>query len=193
MTRSRKALLSAGIGALALSLASCGNDDAPGSNAPGAVPNPNPTATTVVRPDGQPDWNTVALTTDSCPDHVASEPPCLATQQFQVTDTGAFSISRLGRSGSLTEAELLRLDSRIDAIKEEALQPFTCVNEIQPAIARGESVSVTFENRPDAIVYRTRPARSEVCWSGDRQGVEALVSELRQLQTAHSLPTPAGG
>lgn len=121
---------------------------------------------------GELDWESISLSTSGG-----------LEQKIRIDDDGNYS-STTGSTGQITGSDLARLDSRIDAIKEEAHDRFSCAFEF-PTIL-GYSVYLTFQNATDAIVYRKLPGASEECWSGDRLSVELLLEELLSLQNAYA-------
>jgi hypothetical protein len=134
----------------------------------GSVPVPT-------EPVGQPNWNTVTLTVMNG-----------SILQFRVDDIGNYFASPSGISGQVTTSELLRLDSRIDAIKEEAHDDFECALSPVPLVVDGK-ISITFENRSPAVVYETDAEINRECWSGDYLSVLLLNGELADLQVKYTL------
>lgn len=161
-----------------LSAASCGSDSGNGeTNQPGATPPPAPQPTVTVTPVGQPDWSTASLTVVFCP---GAAPPCETIQQFTVDDNGNYTQTAPSSSGRISDTELSLLDARIDAVKDDAHDPFDC--ELGAPFEIGYTVRLTFSNRGNAIVYRDNSERGETCRSGDPFAVNLLVLELLSLQ-----------
>jgi hypothetical protein len=134
-------------------------------------------------PSSQLDWDSVTLTTtwNNGTD-----------QSFTVDDNGNYTSSApLTSQGRITDSELSALDSRIDAIKEEAFEPLSCSAGGQRGEASQDELSLTFANAPDAIVYQFRPSDQsnnrigEACPSGDPAATADLLSNLNDLRSRY--------
>jgi len=162
---------------LAISIAlfngSCGGDAAvtpPPTQQPGTVPSPAPPVPPVTE---EPDWDSVTLSMSNGDD-----------VQFRLDDNGNYSATG-GFSGQIANSELNQLDSRIDAIKEEAHDPFQC--EIaQFTVELSSKVSMTFRNRGPALIYQIESSTGEQCWSGSLIPVLELQQELQFLQNKYT-------
>lgn len=168
-----------------LGFAGCGGDDngsanGGGAEAPANPPGPtgpSPTNTSAPRaPASGADWNSITL-------HAVGGG---AVTEFRVGDDGNFTASPSGRTGKISDNDLARLDSRIDAIKEDAHDEIKC--RISPvAIDVAFRTSVTFENRSPATVYLSTQAQNQECWTASYLPTLELNSELTDLQLKYVL------
>ncbi|MFL5814081.1 MAG: hypothetical protein ACJ763_10935 [Bdellovibrionia bacterium] len=125
------------------------------------------------------DWDSVTLSTTTQNG---------ADQTFTIDDDGNYVSSAPSASaGQITNSELATLDSRIDAIKEEALEPLSCSADRYVSNA-GNEISLTFANAPNAIVYQFQPSNGstgQVCTSGDPTATQDLLDNLLELRSRY--------
>lgn len=119
------------------------------------------------------DWETISLTTTDG-----------RTQTFTIDDDGNFSSTPERHAGRIPESDLKELDAWIDAVKEEAHDPFTC--DFQPPSAVGYNLSLTFLNAGNAVVYRSSADESRACWSGEYWVVQLLLDQMLRLESAYA-------
>lgn len=136
---------------------------------PPPTPTPTPTPTFVA-----PDWDLALVNLVNGQE-----------TRYSFDDNGNYSGTPHGRTGKMSSADLGLLDSLIDAIKEEAHDPFVCRNAI---ILVDRKVVLAFANLPNAIVYETDGERNRECWSGEESAVRRLVSELDRLGKKYVFP-----
>lgn len=129
-----------------------------------------------------PNWETVRLELGPC--YGTGTVTCESGPYFRVDDSGHYFDSASGTSGRLPEFELERIDSRIDAIKDEALDPLVC--SLEWSALFGFSIHLTFLDTSKAVVYTEHPERSEICWSGDYTAVILLFNELVFLRDIYT-------